>query len=73
MVPAGVCNGFQSVSDGGCQYLYCFGVEWTPDMSGVAVSPLDPDLAITWPIAPDAHNPASLSVKDASSPRFAQL
>jgi len=73
MVPAGVCNGFQSVSDDGCQYLYCFGVEWTPGMSGVAVSPLDPDLAIEWPIAPDAQNPASVSVKDASAPRFAEL
>lgn len=65
-VPAGVCNGFQAVTD--CQYLYCFGVEWQPGMAGVAVTPLDADLAIDWPIAdPD------LSAKDAAAPRFADL
>ena len=72
-VPAGVCNGFQAVSDGGCQYLYCFGEEWVPGMAGVAVSPLDPDLGIVWPIAPDPANPAQVSVKDAAAPRFADL
>ncbi len=72
-VPAGVCNGFQAVSSDGCQYLYCFGVEWTPGMAGVAVTPLDPDLAIAWPITPDTADPAKVSVKDASAPRFADL
>lgn len=72
-VPAGVCNGFQATSDGGCQYLYCFGVEWQPDMSGVAVNPLDPALGISWPIAVDADNPAFVSAKDAAAPRFAEL
>lgn len=72
-VPAGVCNGFQAVSPEGCQYLYCFGVEWTPGMAGVAVTPLDPDLAIAWPITPDTADPAKVSVKDASAPRFAEL
>ena len=66
LVPAGVCNGFQAVTD--CQYLYCFGVEWTPGMAGVAVTPLDPDLGIEWPIADPV-----LSEKDASAPRFAEL
>jgi len=46
LVPPGVCNGFQAISDGGCQYLYCFDAEWRPDMTGTAVTPLDPDLAI---------------------------
>jgi dTDP-4-dehydrorhamnose 3,5-epimerase len=72
-VPAGVCNGFQSSSAGGCQYLYCFGVEWQPGMAGVAVNPLDPDLAIAWPVAVDPADPAMISAKDAAAPRFAQL
>jgi len=72
-VPAGVCNGFQAVSAEGCEYLYCFGVEWQPGMAGVAVTPLDPDLAIQWPVAIDADDPAMLSTKDAAAARFAQL
>ncbi len=72
-VPAGVCNGFQAISDDGCQYLYCFGVEWTPGMAGVAVTPLDAELAIAWPIAPDTTDPAMVSAKDANAPRFAEL
>jgi dTDP-4-dehydrorhamnose 3,5-epimerase len=72
-VPAGVCNGFQAVSADGCQYLYCFGVEWQPGMSGVAVTPLDPELGIPWPVPIDAGNPAILSKKDAAAPRFAEL
>ena len=67
LVPAGVCNGFQAVSAGGCQYLYCFDTEWTPNMSGVAVNPLDPALAIRWPLSPQ------LSAKDATAPMFAEL
>jgi dTDP-4-dehydrorhamnose 3,5-epimerase len=72
-VPAGVCNGFQSTSADGCQYLYCFGVEWAPGMAGVAVSPLDPALGIAWPITPDPGNPAMVSAKDAAAPAFAEL
>ena len=72
-VPAGVCNGFQAVSADGCQYLYCFGVEWQPGMSGVAVTPLDPELAIPWPLPIDADDPAILSTKDATAPTFDQL
>lgn len=71
-VPAGVCNGFQATSPDGCEYLYCFGVEWTPGMAGIAVTPLDPDLAIAWPVAIDASDPAQLSAKDAAAPSFAQ-
>ncbi len=73
LVPPGVCNGFQAVSDPGCQYLYCFDAEWTPSMAGVAVNPLDEDLAIAWPIPPDPTNPAMVSAKDANAPRFAEL
>lgn len=73
LVPPGVCNGFQAVSPGTTQYLYCFTDEWTPGMSGTAVHPLDPDLAIDWPLPVDADDPAQLSAKDAALPRFAEL
>ena len=64
LVPNGVCNGFQSVSD--TQYLYTFDAEWQPGMSGKAVHPLDPALGIEWPLEP------VLSEKDAAQPTFAQ-
>ncbi len=67
LVPPGVCNGFQAVSSDGCQYLYCFDTEWTPQLTGVAVNPLDPDLAIQWPLPP------IVSAKDAAAPAFADL
>ena len=73
LVPPGVCNGFQAVSEGGCQYLYCFDAEWVPGMAGTAVSPLDPDLAIGWPITPDPGDPGMLSAKDAGAPRLSEL
>jgi dTDP-4-dehydrorhamnose 3,5-epimerase len=68
LVPPGVCNGFQSVSPGISQYLYCFDAEWVPGMSGVAVNPLDPDLGIVWPIPVDPDDRGQLSAKDAGLP-----
>jgi dTDP-4-dehydrorhamnose 3,5-epimerase len=73
LVPAGVCNGFQAVSDGGCQYLYCFDSEWSAGMAGVAVTPLDRDLEIDWPIRPRPEDPAMVSAKDAAAPRWAEV
>jgi dTDP-4-dehydrorhamnose 3,5-epimerase len=73
LVPPGVCNGFQATSADGCQYLYCFDAEWQPDMAGVAVNPLDPALAISWPIPPQPADPSMLSAKDAAAPRFAEI
>lgn len=70
LVPPGVCNGFQATSDGGCQYLYCFDAEWEPGMPGVSVTPLDPRLAIPWPINVDPADPALISAKDAQAPAF---
>lgn len=64
LVPKGVCNGFQSVTD--TQYLYTFDAEWKPGMSGTAVHPLDPALGIEWPLEP------VLSDKDAAQPTFGQ-
>lgn len=64
LVPKGVCNGFQSLTP--TQYLYSFDAEWKPGMAGTAVHPLDPALAIEWPVEP------VLSEKDAAQPTFAQ-
>jgi dTDP-4-dehydrorhamnose 3,5-epimerase len=64
LVPRGVCNGFQSITD--TQYLYAFTDEWRPDMPGIAVNPMDPALAIDWPLEP------VLSDKDRGLPTFAE-
>jgi dTDP-4-dehydrorhamnose 3,5-epimerase len=72
LVPAGVCNGFQSLSAEGTQYLYCFTAEWQPGMAGVAYTPLDDGLGIDWPLPIDPNDPGSISVKDATAPRFSE-
>jgi len=72
LVPAGVCNGFQSTSDEPSQYAYCFDAEWQPGMSGVAVNPLDPALGIAWPIPVDADDRMLVSAKDVGLPMFDQ-
>lgn len=70
LVPRGVANGFQSVTD--TQYLYCFDHEWQPGMAGIGVHPLDPTLGIPWPLPVDTADPAVLSVKDAAQPTLAE-
>ena len=72
LVPPGVCNGFQALSEP-AQYLYCFDVEWAPGMDGVAVSPIDPALGIDWPIDIDPDDESQLSAKDRSAPRLVDL
>jgi dTDP-4-dehydrorhamnose 3,5-epimerase len=72
LVPAGVCNGFQSLSPEGTQYLYCFTAEWQPGMAGVAYTPLDSGLGIDWPLPIDPDDPATISAKDAAAPRFSE-
>ena len=67
LVPPGVCNGFQALEDG-TQFLYCFDVEWAPGMAGIACTPLDPDLAIDWPLPIDPDDPSVLSAKDRDAP-----
>lgn len=69
VVPNGVCNGFQALTDM-TQYLYCFDAEWLPGMAGTAVSPSDSSLAIPWPIP--VGDGAILSAKDAASPPLLQ-
>jgi dTDP-4-dehydrorhamnose 3,5-epimerase len=73
LVPAGVCNGFQAVGPGVTQYLYGFTAEWAPGMPGTSLTPLDPDLAIAWPLAVDPHDPAQISAKDVATPRLRDL
>lgn len=68
LVPDGVCNGFQSVSEGTTQYLYCFDHEWVPGMAGTAVNPFDPALGIDWPLEIDRADRTALSEKDANLP-----
>lgn len=72
LVPPGVANGFQALVDG-TQYAYCFDREWQPGMAGSACHPLDPDLAIAWPLPVDPADRAQLSAKDAAAPRLAEL
>lgn len=69
LVPAGVCNGFQAVSER-CQYLYCFDDEWRPGMTGVGFNPLDPGLAIAWPLPIDPADRSQVSAKDGAAPHF---
>lgn len=73
LVPAGVCNGFQATADGITQYLYAFTAEWAPGMAGTALTPLDPELGISWPIPLDAGDRAQVSAKDAAAPCLADL
>jgi len=70
LVPKGVGNGFQAVSEDGCQYLYCFDQEWGPGMAGMACTPLDPALAIDWPLPIDPDDPSQISPKDRDAPRL---
>jgi dTDP-4-dehydrorhamnose 3,5-epimerase len=73
LVPKGVGNGFQAVSEGGCQYLYCFDQEWGPGMAGLACTPLDPALGIDWPLPIDPDDPSQVSAKDRDAPRLSEL
>lgn len=72
LVPRGVCNGFQATADD-TEYLYFFDTEWQPGMTGIAVTPLDPDLGLTWPIPLDPQDRDQISAKDAAAPRLASV
>jgi len=65
LLPNGVCNGFQSLGSTPTQYLYTFDSEWVPGMAGTARSPLDPGLAIPWPLPIDPEDRNQISAKDA--------
>lgn len=72
LVPSGVANGFQALDDR-TQYVYCFDREWRPGMPGSACNPLDPDLAIPWPIDVDVDDPTLISVKDRDAPPYSAV
>lgn len=72
LVPSGVANGFQTVSETS-QYVYCFDQEWTPDMAGRSVTPLDPNLGIDWPISIDPSDPRIVSAKDVAAPSLSDV
>ncbi len=72
LVPPGVCNGFQSVSRGGSQYLYLFTEEWYPGMPGTAFSPLDEGIGLSWPIPVRVDDPSQISAKDAAAEKFSE-
>ncbi len=73
LVPAGVCNGFQSTSEDGCLYLYCFDEEWEAGMPSVGVNPLDPYLKVPWPLDIDPGDSSLVSVKDAGLPPLSEV
>lgn len=68
LVPAGVANGFQALTDG-CQYVYCFDDEWRPGMAGDACSPLG--LGFDWPIP--VAGTGLISDKDAAAPTLDEI
>jgi len=70
-VSNGLGNSFQSISDEPSVYLYYFEKEWSPDMPGVSVNPLDPDLAIDWPIP--ENQGMIISDKDRNNPSFKEI
>lgn len=70
-VSKGLGNSFQSTSDEPSIYLYYFEQEWQPGMPGKACNPLDPDLAINWPISLDAG--MIVSEKDQNSPSLKEV
>lgn len=72
LVPAGVANGFQTVSETS-QYVYCFDEEWRPGMPGRSITPLDDGLAIPWPLPIDADDATQISAKDRGAPRLSDL
>jgi dTDP-4-dehydrorhamnose 3,5-epimerase len=72
LVPSGVANGFQALADR-TQYVYCFDHEWRPGMAGQACNPLDPELAIAWPLPIDVDDEGQVSTKDRTAPPFSEL
>jgi dTDP-4-dehydrorhamnose 3,5-epimerase len=70
LVPAGVANGFQALTDD-CQYAYCFDEEWRPDMPGRSCNPFGS--GVEWPIPVDPDDRSKVSAKDAEAPTLRAL
>ncbi|MDY4668475.1 MAG: dTDP-4-dehydrorhamnose 3,5-epimerase, partial [Oliverpabstia sp.] len=71
-VPQGVCNGFQALEEH-TEYLYFFDNEWIAGMEGTALTPLDPELGIEWPIPIEPGNLEQISEKDAKAPTLQEI
>jgi len=65
-IPRGCAHGFQTLTDDATLH-YCHSHRYSPGHEG-GVSPLDPDLAIAWPL-PIAH----MSDRDRSLPPFKDI
>jgi len=65
-VSKGLGNSFQSISEEPSVYLYYFEQEWAPGMPGKSCNPLDPELAIAWPIK--ENEGMIISEKDRNNP-----
>lgn len=70
-ISKGLGNSFQSVSNEPSTYLYYFEQEWRPDMPGLACNPLDPTLAIDWPIK--LNEGMIISEKDLNNPSLKEV
>lgn len=70
-VSSGLGNSFQSISNEPSVYLYYFEKEWISDMPGTACNPLDPELAISWPI-PEGQG-MIISKKDRNNPSLKEV
>lgn len=66
LIPAGFAHGYQTLTDD-TQLLYLHSAAHVP-AAEAGISPLDPRLAIPWPLPP-----AGLSPRDASLPAVADL
>lgn len=71
-VPQGVCNGFQALEEH-TEYLYFFDNEWLAGMEGTALTPLDPELGIEWPLPIEPGNLEQISEKDAKAPTLQEI
>lgn len=61
LIPRGFAHGFQALSDG-AELLYCHSAAYNPQAEG-GLAPLDPRLAIAWPLPP-----VELSARDLQHP-----
>ena len=65
LIPEGIAHGFQALSDE-AELIYCHSAPWVKESEG-GLNPLDPTLAITWPLAI-----STMSAKDAALPMVDQ-
>ncbi|HEY1734658.1 MAG TPA: dTDP-4-dehydrorhamnose 3,5-epimerase family protein [Acidimicrobiales bacterium] len=69
LVPRGVANGYQTLDDH-VTYIYLVTAHWSADAAYKSVNLFDPDVAVPWPIGPDA---ATVSERDAVQPGLAEV